>query len=155
MSKYKTYISNDSVYKFDTNGNPVNCFDSVKAAATEANSSPRLIFNAIAGKTKSKGFYYSYDEDFKIDSSIYNKIESVYLYELNGQFFKEFSSPKDCVSYFNDKNTSRLYSAIRTGGLYKGYQVSKEKLPYMKAIEKKNTPKRVAQYDSDGRLIKI
>ena len=155
LINYKPYISNEVVYKFDESGNLVNCFPTVKDAAKEANSSTRLIFNAIAGRSKSKGFYYSYDEDFKIDVSIYNKITNVYLYNIDGSFFKEFSSPRECANYFNDTKTSRLYAAIRTEGLYKGFQVSKEKLPYMKAITKCNAPKKVAQYDLNENLIKI
>jgi hypothetical protein len=54
-----------------------------------------LIFNAISARTKSKGFYYSYDPNFKIDLGVYNKLTTVYLYNLDGTFFKEFSSPKE------------------------------------------------------------
>ena len=79
----------------------------------------------------------------------------MYLYNLNGDFFKEFNSPRECVNYFGDEKTSRLYAALRTGGLYKGYQVSKEKLPFMKFIKKSNAPKKVAQYDLNNNLIKI
>ena len=67
----------------------------------------------------------------------------------------EFKSPRECANYFNDIKTSRIYAAIRTGGLYKGYQISKEKLEFMKSIEKCNAPKKVAQYDLNGNLIKI
>ena len=37
----------------------------------------------------------------------------------------------------------------------RGYQISKDKLPFMKSIDKRNAPKKVAQYDLEGNLIKI
>ena len=154
ISKYTAYVSHDCVYKFDNTGNIVKIFNTVKAAAEEAKSTSRLILNAIAGRTKSKGFYYSYNEDFTIDENVYNKINNVYLYNLDGSFFMEFGSPKECADYFNDVKTSRIYAAIRTGGLYKGYQISKDKVPFMKSMEKRNTPRKVAQYDLEGNLIK-
>lgn len=155
LKQYKPYITHDLLYKFDDNGNLCNVYNTVKDAAKDAKSNMRLILNAIAGKSKSKGFYYSYNEDFKIDSHVYDKVTNVYLYDLNGTFFKAFSSPKECANYFNDEKTSRLYAALRTGGLYKGYQVSKEKVGFMKSIEKSNAPKKVAQYDLNNNLIKV
>jgi hypothetical protein len=111
-----------------------------------------LIFNAISARTKSKGFYYSYDPNFKIDLGVYNKLTTVYLYNLDGTFFKEFSSPKECIKYFGHEKTSRLYSAIRTGGLYNGYQVSKEKVAFMKKTKKigKEKKRHIERYAARG-----
>ena len=110
--------------------------------------------NAIAGKSKSKGFYYSYDKDFKTNPNNYNKIEQVYLYNLDGTFYKSFNSPKECANYFGDAKTSRIYSAIRTGGLYKKYQIFKEPT-IAKELEVRNREKKVGQYSLDGKLLKI
>lgn len=79
----------------------------------------------------------------------------MYLYNLDGTFFKEFESPKECAQYFNENRTSTIYRSIRTSGLYKGYQISKEKVPFMKSVERKMVPKKVAQYDLNGNLIKV
>lgn len=153
-SEYKLPSAHDKLYKFDKSGNIVSEYNSVAEAAKEANSSSRLILRAISGKTRSKGFYYSYDKTFSICNSTYNKLTAVYLYNLDGSFYKEFDSPKECVLYFNGKKTSELYSAVRTGGLYKGFQVSKEKLPFMKCVKKTNVAKKVGQYDLSGTLIR-
>lgn len=155
ISNYTAFISHECVYKFNSVGELVGVFDTVASAAKDANSIPRLILNAISGRTKSKGFYYSYNEDFIIDETVYNKLTKIYLYKLDGSFFMEFNSPRLCADYFNDAKTSRIYAAIRTGGLYKGYQISSEKLPFMKAIEKCNAPKKVAQFDLNGNLINV
>lgn len=155
LTKYKVFVKQEKVYKFDENGKLLAEYNSIKEAAEENNNTSRLILNAIAGKTKSKGFYYSYNKDFVIDSKTYNQITNVYLYNLDGSFYKEFSTPRECADFFKDVKTSRIYAAIRTGGLYKGLQISKEKLPFMKSISKCNDKKKVAQCDLDGNLIKI
>ena len=153
-SEYKLHYSHDCVYKFDKNGDLVETFDSVELAAQSAGSTRRLIFNAIAEKSKSKGFYYSYDPEFKPQSDTYNKLTDVYLYNLDGTFYMHFSSPRNCANHFNDEKTSRLYAALRTGGLYHQYQVSKTRVPFMKQLECFNTPRAVLQYDLNGNFVK-
>lgn len=155
ISDYNTNPLKEIIYKFDANNNLIDKYNSVIEAAEKNNSKPRLIFNAISGKTKSKGFYYSKNKDFKISDSTYNKINNVYLYNLDGSFFKEFKTPKECALFFDDKKTSRIYAAIRTGGLYKNYQITNCKVDFMKNMEKSNTPKKVGQYDLNDNLIKI
>ncbi len=147
-------IKHDFLYKFDKTGKIISKFKTAKDAAKDAGSEVRLILNAIAGKSKSKGFYYSYDKDFKINPNNYNKIEEVYLYNLDGTFYKKFDSPRECADYFGDVKTSRIYSAIRTGGLYKKYQIFKEPM-IAKELEVKNREKKVGQYTLDGKLIKV
>ena len=147
LNDYKVHLNHDRVYQFDQNGQLVNCYKTVREAAKLNNSTPRLILRAIAEKTKSKGNYYSYNENFQIDLSVYNKIGKVY--NLDGSFYKEFNSPKECCTFLGDKKTSRLYSAIRTGGLYKNFQVSKEKVPYMKVLSNPIEKRKVDQFDLD------
>lgn len=147
-------INHEFLYKFDKTGKIVAQFKTARDAAKDAGSEVRLILNAIAGKSKSKDFYYSYDKDFRINPNNYNKIEQVYLYNLDGSFYKKFDSPRECADYFGDIKTSRIYSAIRTGGLYKKYQIFKEPT-IAKELEVKNRKKKVGQYSLDGKLIKV
>ena len=154
MNEYKIPKHNSNVYKFDSSGNFLTKYSTVKEAANASKSTERLILKSISEKTKSKGFYYSYDKNFTICSSIYNRLSNVYIYNLDGTFYKEFSSPRECANFFGDVKTSRIYSAVRTGGLYKGYQISKERAPFMKSIKKINEKRKVGQYSLDGVLIK-
>jgi hypothetical protein len=154
ISLYKLHVSHEYVYKFDEAGKLSGTYKSVEDAAAANNNTTRLIFNAIAGKTKSKGFYYSYDKTFKPQSSTYNKLTTIYLYNLDGSFYKEFSSPRECADHFGDVKTSRLYAAVRTGGLYHQFQVSKVYVDKMKELASVNTPRKILQYDLDGNLIK-
>lgn len=154
ISEFKVYVKKEFLYKFDLCGKCVNQYKTVREAAIDAGSCERLILRAISGKAKSKGFYYSYDKNFTICSNTYNKLTNVYLYNLDGTFYKEFSSPRECADFFGDLKTSKLYSAVRTGGLFHGMQVSREKLPFMKNIEKCNKKRKVLQYDLNGNFIK-
>lgn len=154
ISTYKLHYPHDCVYKFDKDGNLIATYENVELAAKSADSVCRLIFSAIAGKTKSKGFYYSYDPEFKPQNDTYNKLKDIYLYDLDGSFYAHFDSPRDCANYFNDTKTSRLYAAVRTGGLYHNYQISKVKVPFMKQLKCTNTPRQVLQFDLEGNFIK-
>lgn len=154
-SQYVVYAKPEFIYKFDVNNKLIAKYSSVVEAAKDVHVCASDISRAISGKRKSKGFYFSYDKDFKIDPDTYSKITNVYLYNLDGSFFKEFSSPKECCAYFGLTHTSGVYRSIRANGLYQGYQISKVKLDTMKQIERPNEAKKVAQYDLKGNLIKV
>lgn len=155
LSQYTVTPAPEKIYKFDENNNLVAEFDSVEDAARKEKSHGKSIYYAVIGRTKSKGYYYSHSKDFKIDANVYNKITDVYLYNLDGTFFKEFKSPIECAKYFGTNHSSAVYRAIRTGRLYKGYQISKVKYDSMKSMENPSERKKVAQYDLDGNLIKV
>lgn len=63
----------------------------------------------------------------------------VYMYDINGEFVREFDTTADCNRYFdkNAKSGGHVPRAIRLGHLFHGYQLSYEKLPYMKKFKPK------------------
>lgn len=81
------------------------------------------------------------------------------MYDLEGNFVREFKSAMDCNRYFDENaiNGSAVLKAIRTGQTLHGYQFSKEKLPYMKKFEVKkgshNFKRKVGRYDEKGNLL--
>lgn len=81
---------------------------------------------------------------------------NIYVYTANGEFYKEFSSALECAKFFGDKNSSSISSSIRLGRLYKGYQISIDKVPFMKNYDKVNVVKKKAldQFDMNGNFIK-
>jgi len=88
------------------------------------------------------------------------RLKHIYMYNLEGDFVKEFKSAYECSKYLNpdSKNGSAVLKAMRTGQILHNMQFSLEKLPYMK----KYTPKfgstkykiRVGMYNDGGILIK-
>ena len=122
----------------------------------EQNMCRANINRAIQGKYKLKGFYYSLEkvDKFDIPKTISIRNKKVYLYDLDGNFYKEFDSPIECAKYFGQKSSSAISSAIRLNRAYKGYQVSFEKHSSMKKIILNNQKQRVLQCDLEGNLIK-
>lgn len=107
--------------------------------------------------------------------------KKTYMYDKKGNFLKEFNSRTDASEYvYGDrKHVGNITRAINQGEFCKQYQFSSIKLPFMKDYElyKKGiykkisdtitnkytegkvlnfaNPKKVAQYDLNGNLIKI
>jgi hypothetical protein len=107
--------------------------------------------------------------------------EETYVYDVNGNYIQSFISRTDASEfiYGDRKHAGNISRAVHYGGFCKQYQVSSVKLPYMKnykaykkevykqivtTIKEKYTdgkilqftnPKKIAQYDLDGNLIKI
>ena len=107
--------------------------------------------------------------------------EETHLYDINGNYIKSFISRTDASEYIygDRKHAGNISRAAHYGGFCKQYQVSAVKLPYMKDYEtyKKGVykqiadtikekydtgkvlqfanPKKVAQYDLNGNLVKI
>lgn len=84
----------------------------------------------------------------------------VYMYDLDGNFVREFNTTAECNRYFlpDAAGGGHVPRAIRLGHLFHGYQLSYEKVPFMKKFEKKkpkNQGKRIGRYDLDGNLLEI
>ncbi len=90
----------------------------------------------------------------------------VYMYDLNGNFVKEFDTVTDAGRYLNVSH-SHIPRSIKQGHQFHGYQFSYEKVPFMKKFKKKQyTGERIGnktnhefekipigRYDLDGNLI--
>ena len=90
-----------------------------------------------------------------------NRKVTIYMYDLEGNFVKEFESAFDCNRYFdiNAVNGSAVLKAARLGQTLHGYQFSKEKLPYMKKYIPKNgshnNKHKVGKYNENDELLEI
>lgn len=155
-SEYKQFSKRSTIYKYDSAGQYVKTYESVDDIISEQKVVRATVNRAIQGKYKLRGFYYSLEKVDKFDipekASIRNK--KVYLYDLDGNFYKEFDSPIDCAKYFGQKSSSAISSAIRLNRAYKGYQVAFEKCDRMKKMSLNNQKQRVLQYDLSGNLVK-
>jgi len=86
---------------------------------------------------------------------------NIYMYNLEGEFVKEFNSALECNRSFdeNASNGSAVLKAIRTGQTLHGYQFSREKVPFMKKWEAKkgshSFKRKVGKYDMNMNLVKI
>ena len=84
----------------------------------------------------------------------------VYMYDLEGNYVREFDTVYDCNKFFypNAKSGGHVPRAIRLGHIVEGYQFSYEKVPFMKKYERKkgsHTKMKVGKYDKSNNLIEI
>jgi hypothetical protein len=87
----------------------------------------------------------------------------VYMYDLDGNFEREFESLKQASVFLGSKNTGHLPRAIKQGHQYLGHQFSYEKLPYMKKLKHRkmgkvdapNIGEKVGRYDEDWNLLEV
>ena len=98
------------------------------------------------------------------DTSIANEKKKVYMYNLDGEFEREFESLREASLHLSPKchGPGHLPRAIKLGHQYLGHQFSYEKVPCMKklkyrkliTVDKPNIGPKVGQYDDNGNLIK-
>ena len=92
-----------------------------------------------------------------------NPRKKVYMYDLDGNFEKEFESLNSAGRFLNPKakGAGHLPRAIKEGHQYLGHQFSYLKLPFMKKLKHRNittvdkpyTGKKVGKYDDEGNLL--
>lgn len=92
-----------------------------------------------------------------------NPRKKVYMYDLDGNFEREFDSVNSAGRFLNPeaKGAGHLPRAIKEGHQYLGHQFSYEKLPFMKKlkcrnigiVEKPYTGGKVGRFNDDGDLL--
>lgn len=92
-----------------------------------------------------------------------NPRKKVYMYDLNGNFEREFDSVNSAGRFLNPKakGAGHLPRAIKEGHQYLGHQFSYEKLPFMKKlkcrnmgiVEKPYTGNKVGRFNDNGDLL--
>lgn len=92
-----------------------------------------------------------------------NPRKKVYMYDLNGNFEREFDSVNSAGRFLNSKakGAGHLPRAIKEGHQYLGHQFSYEKLPFMKKlkcrnmgiVEKPYTGNKVGRFNDNGDLL--
>ena len=94
-----------------------------------------------------------------------NPRKKVYMYDLEGNFEREFGSVNSAGRYLNPsaKGAGHLPRAIKEGHQYLGHQFSYEKLPFMKKLKHRNittvdTPYvggKVGKFNDEGDLLEV
>lgn len=149
-------IKNRSIYMYNQLCELEQEFDSIQQAAEFLNVRHSNISRAIYGKYLIKNHYFSEEKLDKFipksETSIRGK--QIFLYNLDGSFYKSYNTPNECAKEFGLNGTSSISSAIRLNAIFKKkYQISLEKVPSMEDRTIINTRK-IGQYDLEGNLIK-
>lgn len=142
------------VYQFDLQGNLINDYESILSASKILHIDDSAIGFAIKYHTKSNGFLWSDKDtiDLKIfdTTEVQNKI--VYLYTLEGEFFKEFKSINECAKYLGISFGTVQRAYIEEYKI-KNYYISSKKLDFYKP-QKIELTGDIHQYQLDGTFIK-
>lgn len=88
------------IYQFDLNGNLIKKWESVLDLTDFYGYSAFKFNNAITHHGDFIGCFWARNENIDLKTYTKNKLlKTVYLYDLNGKFLKEFSSRKECGEY--------------------------------------------------------
>ena len=151
-----TLYTGSLCYKYDSDGNYVETYNSVPEASKASEVPMQSIQRSIKGGYCVDGFYYSTElfEEFIKVPKITLRNKSVFIYNLAGDFITELKNGKEIKEFFDITSTSCVTTAIRTGRQYRDYQI---KLEYYEKIEplydKRNKSKKVGQFSLTGDLI--
>ena len=153
-----SFRTHETVYKYCAKtGKLLEEYWSCVEAAKENNTTKSLISRGCKGGYKVGDYYYTttlYDIYIpKKRISLKNKI--IYIYNLNGDFVKEFNSKEEICSFFNISTKSNdITTAIRTERQYKGYQIRLEKFNKINPVKLETCKaKKVDCFDLLGNLI--
>ena len=139
----------------------LNEFESISSAAKAYNFDSRSIGNAIFEHGSLHGLYFiptssTLDEFLNHKKTRnYTNTTSIFQYDENKKFLKEFSSIKEVQKLLTLKSHSRIIEAIKNEKFYHGFYWSYYKsdiLPTFTSVPEK--PKRIAQIHN-GKIIKI
>lgn len=144
-------------YKYDLNGDLIAIFETLADAAKEINESEKKVSRAILNNYQCGGFYYSYTLLEKyIPKKFSMKEQTIYIYDLKGNFITSLHSGKPIQEFFNITSYSCLKQAILQNRPYKNYQIFLEKLDNVSPVSNnKNISKKVGRYSLNGELLEI
>lgn len=143
------------VYQYSDTGEYECCYESIRDCARIIGASDSNLGIAIKVGTKCNGKYYTtiFAENYSISKSEKIKNTTVYQYDLQGNFIKEWDSANKARKALGF--TSDIYKAIKLGRTAGGFQWSLEKLSYMEPeCPKAGKARRIGKFDLDGNLIK-
>lgn len=147
------------VFRYDLNGNYLEEFASFAEAGAKLKCDYTLISYAVRKKAIAKKSFWNTDKQEHLDISLYKfgseETEQIYLYDINGNFIKEFISLAEAAREFNTHKMSISKSA-ELGIPFKGkYQFCFFKdANYASAKSKYFLTRSVFRYNSDGSFSK-
>lgn len=147
---------NRKVYCYFQDGKFERVFNSIQDAAEYFNVYSSNISRAIYGEYLLHNHYFLTEKVEKYTPKERTKIKGlkIYLYNLDGTFYKEYKTPIECARDFGLKSSSEISSALRLGKLFKRkYQISLSKKDKLEDLTRLKNRK-IEQLDLNGNLIK-
>lgn len=142
------------VYVYDFTGKYESTYDSMSCFCKKNDVNLSSVQKAISFHTRCCNKYLSIEklDVFPIKKYTRKNNCTVYQYDKNGDYVREFSSSKEAREVMANKLT-KLAASIQQSYLYSGYYWSYEKYEHFPV--KVNKVRKIGQYDLNGNLIKI
>lgn len=143
-------IKNKHVYQFDLQGNLINDYESILIASKVLDIDDSAISFAVKNHTKSSGFLWADTKEIDLklfdNTDVQNK--KVYLYTLEGEFYKEFFSITQCAKELG-LSFGAVQRAFSEEYKIKNFYISSKKLDFYKPAKIELTGD-IHQYSLDG-----
>lgn len=155
IAEYSQINQDKLIYVYDSQGKFIRTYESVSQAAQDYDIVRESMRNKIYKMTKYQGKYFSYTSpdkfSLKLDPSIV-----IYKYDLSGNFIEQ-GTLSNFSNYFHttDKKLYQIANAKLSAFKYQWNLENPNKMPCKTSYENKGVPKKVAQYDLQGNLVKI
>lgn len=149
-------IHNKKVYQYSLEGEFIKEWDSLTDAANYYNTSGNLIGISANFKRTSVGYLWSFNKTDKLNINeyhIYNPKIPVYLYDIEGNYIRNYTSISECSKDLNI-TLSRVQRAIKLGNKVNNFYLSTVlSSKFIAPIIPKITGD-IHQYDLEGNYIK-
>ena len=148
-------LLNKIVYQYDLDGNFIKQWNSLHEAGVNFNCSESSIGRAVLNKTTSVNFLWTDYLINKLDIKnfkIYSPKIITYIYNMFGEFEKQFESISECAKYL-ESNISHIQRGIKIGTTVKGYYISDKLVSYYEKPKQERLNGLVHQYNLDGTYI--
>lgn len=143
-------VKNKHIYQFDLQGNLINDYESILIASKVLDIDDSAIGFAVKNHTKSGGFLWADTKEIDLklfdNTNVQNK--KVYLYTLEGEFYKEFFSITQCAKELG-LSFGTVQRAFSEEYKIKNFYISSKKLDFYKPAKIELTGD-IHQYSLDG-----
>ena len=156
IEEFNVYDRKIPVYIYDSTGLFVKGFSSMADCCRGINGNLSHLQRAIKLGCKTCGYYVSTKLTDLYEKPVIPRLTGLYhQYDLDGNYIKSFLSVKDAESILGTRLPD-LNNSIRMEYAYKGFIWKRgDKLDKIEPYVKASSPKRIAQLDDNGNVLKV
>lgn len=155
VADYSQINQDKLVYVYNSQGKFIRTYESVSQVAQDYDIVRESMRDKIYKMTKYQGKYFSYTSPDKFSLKI-NPSTVIYKYDLSGNFIEQ-DTLSNFSNYFHttDKKLYQIANAKLSAFKYQWNLENPNKMTRKTSYENNGMPKKVAQYDLQGNLVKI
>ena len=151
-------ITTKLIYQYELTGKFIKEWNSITDASIYYKCSSSSIGRAVLDKTPSKGFLWSDLKTDNLDIDEYNinmNCKTIYMYDVNGNYLKSFSSIAECAKSLNTNRTNISQALHSQYSFKKQFYFSQKKYKKFPKINQNFRMNPIYQYSLDGKFIRM